>query len=57
MSSEQVYIGVDVSKDELVISRMGITEVQRLVNRSSEIKRWLKTLPAGCWIGMEASGI
>jgi transposase len=57
MNSEQVYIGVDVSKDELVISRMGITEVQRLVNRPVEIKRWLKALPAGCWIGMEATGI
>ncbi|HUE94560.1 transposase [Pseudomonas sp.] len=57
MDSEQVYIGIDVSKDELVISRLGITEVQRLVNRPVEIKRWLKALPAGCWIGMEATGI
>lgn len=57
MNSEQVYIGVDVSKDELVISHLGTTVVQRLVNRPAEIKRWLKTLPAGCRIGMEATGI
>lgn len=57
MSSEQVYIGVDVSNDELVICDLGSSVIRRLVNRPAEIKRWLKTLPTGCWIGMEATGI
>ena len=57
MNAEQVCIGVDVSKDELVIAYQAGAPVQCLVNRSAAIKRWLATLPAGCRIGMEATSI
>ena len=57
MNAEQVCIGVDVSKDELVIAYQTGAPVQCLVNRSAAIKRWLTTLPAGCRIGMEATSI
>ncbi|MNE23565.1 Transposase [compost metagenome] len=48
-------IGVDVSKDELVAATYGLESVVHLANRRAAIRRWLKQLPAGCRIGVEAT--
>ncbi len=50
-------IGVDVSKDELVVATYGVGPVVRLANRRAAIRRWLRQLPTGCRIGLEATSI
>ena len=51
-----LYIGVDVSKDA-VLSCVHNSAVRRtLANQRSAIEVWLKGLPAGSAIGMEATG-
>ena len=53
MASE-TFIGVDVAKDELVISScQGVSSIN---NALEAIDRWLDTLPAGSLIGLEATG-
>ena len=58
--SEPVCIGVDVGRSELVVARATTnserTTLERVPNSAAAIKRWLGTLPAGCRIGMEATG-
>lgn len=53
-------IGVDVSSKELKITTASAatlaTPVTSIANTAAVITRWLKTLPAGCRIGMEATG-
>jgi len=53
-------IGVDVSSKELRIAAASETAlntpVASLSNTPAPIKRWLKSLPPGCRIGMEATG-
>jgi transposase len=51
-----LYIGVDVSKD-VVLSCVHSSAVRRtLANQRSAIDAWLKALPAGSAIGVEATG-
>lgn len=53
MTSE-MFIGIDVAKDELVIdSEQGLFTI---ANTSESIKAWLKTLPTQSHIGLEATG-
>ncbi|MBK8816048.1 MAG: IS110 family transposase [Methylococcaceae bacterium] len=53
MTSEML-IGIDVAKDELVIdSELGIVTI---ANTAKAIDKWLKTLPAESYIGLEATG-
>jgi transposase len=53
-------IGVDVDSKRLNITRADAatldTPVTGIANTASASKAWLKTLPAGCRIGMEATG-
>jgi transposase len=51
---EEVFIGVDVCKAELVMVRGD--RVQTIVNNKTSIVRWLRTLPPQSCIGLEATG-
>jgi len=57
MTSQIAVIGVDVAKDSLSICRAPTGEVLELPNESRSIRDWLKTLPSGCSIAIEATGI
>ena len=54
---ETVNVGIDVSKDELVIARSDSDRLEPLPNRLSSIRRWLKTLPEGTKIALESTGV
>jgi len=53
-------IGVDVGSKELAAATADAvtldTPVTRMANTEAAITRWLRTLPPGCRIGMEATG-
>lgn len=48
-------IGVDVAKDTVVMAQHGGTP-RTLPNRRTELLAWLKTLPSGSRVAMEATG-
>ena len=48
-------IGVDVAKDTVVIAQPGAAP-RTLPNRRAELLAWLRTLPAGSRLAMEATG-
>lgn len=50
------FIGVDVSKAELVIATHGQDTVLSVPNERAAITRWLRTLPPGCLLAMESTG-
>ena len=50
-------IGVDVAKDYVVVAcAQGSFACQQIANRSSELRAWLASLPAGTRIGVESTG-
>ena len=49
-------IGVDVAKDHLVIAFADVPAVQTIANSKAAIAQWLKTVPAGARLGVEATG-
>ncbi len=50
-------IGVDVGKDSIAVACAEESFASRMIaNRRSELKAWLKGLPAGSRIGMESTG-
>lgn len=50
-------IGVDVAKDEVVVAcAAGSFATLALANQRAALQGWLKGLPAGSRIGMEATG-
>src|SRR5882757_1732792 len=50
-------IGVDVAKDQVMVACADSTFATRMIpNRPRALKAWLRTLPAGSRIGMEATG-
>lgn len=50
-------IGVDVAKDHVIVACAEHTfATRKLLNKRSELLAWLKTVPAGSRIGMEATG-
>lgn len=51
-----ILIGIDVSKDELVIARSDSNTVEALSNNVAAIRRWLHALPDGCQFALEATG-
>ena len=55
-----ICIGVDVDSKFLNLTRASATtldtSVTTIANTATAIKAWLKTLPVGCRIGMEATG-
>src|SRR5512138_2942926 len=50
-----LFIGVDVSKATLDIA-VGSSEVLKIDNTASAVRRWMRTLPAHCAIGVESTG-
>lgn len=49
-------IGVDIASEHFDAAHHGSTAVQRHVNEARAIKAWLKTVPAGAMIAVEATG-
>ena len=50
-------IGIDVGKREVMVAcHDGSFAPRKVVNQHEELKRWLKSLPAGTRIGVEATG-
>ena len=57
MASLDSIIGIDVGKDTLSVCYSGSGQLRELANNARAIKAWLKDLPAGCAIAVEATGI
>lgn len=49
-------IGVDVAKDHLVIALADAQAVETIANSQAAIAQWLKSVPAGAKLGVEATG-
>ena len=57
MNHETLSVGIDVSRDELVIAYADDRRsIEHVANTAAAIQRWLKSLPAGTRIGLEATG-
>jgi transposase len=56
MQVERCFIGVDVSKDELVIATEPKSVQKAVPNRRQAILSWLRTLPPGAVVAMESTG-
>ncbi len=56
-SIEPILVGIDVSKAELVIARSDTDQVEPIPNNITSIRRWLKSIPSGSRMAMEATGI
>lgn len=57
MNHETLSAGIDVSRDELVIAYADDRRsIEHVANTAAAIQRWLKSLPAGTRIGLEATG-
>jgi transposase len=57
MTSSEAIIGIDVAKDTLSLCYGDSGELRELANNARAIKEWLKGLPSGCAIALEATGI
>mgnify|MGYP003693340899 CR=1 FL=1 len=57
MTVSQSIIGVDVAKAEVVVYQSETAETKIVSNKKSELKAWLKSLPAGSAIAIEATNI
>ena len=56
MNTQAIQIGIDVAKEELVIYRQDLDQVDSLPNTLPSIRRWLKTLPEHAALAVEATG-
>lgn len=54
---EATLIGVDVSKAELVLCQSGSKETLRVGNDRASIKRYLRGVPTGSCLGVEATNV
>lgn len=55
MQVSPIFIGVDVSQQELVIARSDESTLERLANEEAAIGAWLDRLPGSTAIGLEAT--
>ena len=53
----QTVVGVDVAKNEIVAYRQDLDQSVAIANEGRALKKWLKTLPAGSSIALEATNI
>jgi len=53
---QAVFIGVDVSRDTLVIAGSPGRQRWTIANEQSQIEQWLKDLPEGTSVAMESTG-
>ena len=56
VTTTPLYIGVDVSKDVVLVCVHASSVHRTLANQRSALAAWLKGLPAGSAIGVEATG-
>lgn len=56
-ATESILAGIDVSKDELVIACSDTSGTMVVANNRRAIRRWLRSLPAGSTVALEATGI
>jgi transposase len=56
MQEPTLYIGVDVSKAELVVAMGPQQRPYSVANEAASIKRWLQEIPANALIAMESTG-
>ena len=56
MNTQAIQIGIDVAKEELVIYRHDLDQLDSLPNTIPSIRRWLKTLPEQAALAVEATG-
>lgn len=56
MQQTTIFIGVDVSKKELVIATHGQSGVQSVANEPEQIAQWLEQLPTHACVAMESTG-
>ena len=52
-----VFFGVDVASNHLDICAYGSNTIKRIANTASAKSSWLRSLPVGCAIAMESTGI
>lgn len=57
VATAQPIVGVDVAKDELVIYHAQSDRLETIPNTKTEIKKWLKALPAPVDVAIEATNI
>lgn len=57
MTVSQSIIGVDVAKAEVVVHQSETDELRIVRNNKTALKEWLKSLPAGSAIAIEATNI
>ncbi len=57
MTVSQSIIGVDVAKAEVVVYQIETDETKSVPNNKTELKAWIKSLPAGSAIAIEATNI
>jgi transposase len=50
------FIGVDVAQHTLAICTAGENRILEIANTTQAIVAWMRTLPAGCAIGVESTG-
>ena len=50
------FIGVDVAQHSLATAQADDPNIRQIANTVSAIRQWLRTLPAGCCIGVESTG-
>ncbi|MEX2258363.1 MAG: IS110 family transposase [Woeseia sp.] len=55
--TQAVFIGIDVSKAELAISGCSDGRIEAVANTKTAVRRWLRSLPPGAAIAVEATGI
>lgn len=57
MQQTFLNIGVDIPKDTVVVACAAQSfPVQSITNQRAPLLAWLKSLPAGCRIGLESTG-
>lgn len=56
-AAESILVGIDVSKDELIIAVSDTSGTRVVTNNRRAIRSWLKSLPAGSKVALEATGI
>lgn len=52
----QSNVGVDVAKDFVVAALLEAGSIRKVQNQAAALKAWLRTLPTGTRVGMEATG-
>lgn len=57
ISDSQAVIGVDVAKHEIVAYRADVDQSVIIANDRCALKKWLKTLPSGRSIALEATNV